>query len=271
MKENTYTYRQILIGLRNEFLEFQKELDGLGKYLFIMDHRPDGEYYFNLYKEPYKGMLKEKLPELVLDRDVKQGILQRMGFGYMNPTRALMVKDNNGNYYPLRKYWFKEDSFRVVILPSKEIEFQEKVDEILHSDFAKYMTLNDIVVASVSNMAPINSFNPRIVPGSFQFDLYTNKSKFAYLGRQNTIKFQSIRGPKEKWRPLTQEHLDNVSNIEFLRDDFPAYHQSIIEKSIDDDRPIILATDYESSMYATFEIQDEEKKLVLRKKVSKSK
>ena len=35
--KDSYTYRQILIGLRNEFLEYQKKLDMLSDYVFMFE------------------------------------------------------------------------------------------------------------------------------------------------------------------------------------------------------------------------------------------
>lgn len=262
--EDCYTYRQILIGFRNEFLEVQKKLDKLSDYVTMFDQNVD-DYYFNLYKNPSDN----DLPELVIDRSiVKQRLLEKLGLVYPTPTRTFMVKDNNGVYYPLRRYWFKESDFNMVIKSGREKEFQELAGEILNSNFAKYMTLSEsITAADSSSIATLVS--PRIVPRSFGFVLRTGKSEITYLGRNNIIEFASVRNRNEPWVPLTQKHLDFVSSIEFPKDAFSEYHKSIIESSIDDDRTIVLSEQYEPETYTRLEIEDEAKKLVLTKTQSK--
>ena len=69
--KDSYTYRQILIGLRNEFLEYQKKLDMLSDYVFMFEDQTwlssekRDEYHFDLYKKPY---IKDIMPELALNR-----------------------------------------------------------------------------------------------------------------------------------------------------------------------------------------------------------
>jgi len=264
--KDNYTYRQILIGLRNEFLEFQKKLDQLSEYVFIFEDTEENRqaYYFNLYKNPFH----EELPELTLDREIiKKSLLEKLRLIH-SATRAFMVKSSNGKYYPLKKTWFKEKQFNMVIKPGCEKEFLECAEEILNSDFAKYMQLSSTISASVdnSNLTPV-VISPKI--SSFGFDLRTSKSEFGYLGRNNMLCFRSVRKSNEKWEPLTQEHLNFVSGIEFPKDAFPEYHQSIIDRSIDDDRPIILSEDYQPEILTKFEIQDLPMQLVLTKTKSK--
>jgi len=249
---DTYTYKQILIGLRNEFLEVQKKLDQLSDYINIYA-KNSNEYYFNLYKSSYD----ETLSELVLERNIKRRFLERLGIIHAIPTRALMVKDNNGVYYPLINSWYKRDDFNIAVRRDSVKEFQEMVEEILNSDFAKYMTINGNITAIDSQS------RPRIAVRSFQLDLVTDKSLIEYFGRNNTMRFASVKHPTEKWEPLTQEHLDYVSSIEFPKNAFSKYHQKIIEKSIDDDRPILLSEYYKPELNVTLEIQDEAKRLVL--------
>ena len=58
--DDTYTYKQILIGLRNEFLKLQEQLDKLNDYVVMfpdkswITNRDREEYHFDLYPNPYK-------------------------------------------------------------------------------------------------------------------------------------------------------------------------------------------------------------------------
>lgn len=271
--KDSYTYRQILVGLRNEFLEFEKKLNQLSKYVLISEdtmgvfpERRD-DYYFNLYKNPFEN----KRPELVIERAIiRKRLLEKLGMR-TSPTRAFMVKDNNGAYYPLRKNWFEDYQFNMVIRPGYEKEFQECAEEILDSDFAKHMMrLNSSIHAVVSEPITYKK-TPTIMPNlaSYGFTLCTRNSQFKYLGRNNIIEFTSVRMRDEKWLPLTQEHLNFASGIEFSKDAFSEYHQGIIEKSIDDDRPIVLSKEYQPETFTRLEIQDSPKQLILTKAQSK--
>ena len=265
--KDSYTYRQILIGLRNEFLEFQKELDQLSEYNLTNKTAKKDEYYFNLYQ----NNLENKNPELVLDRVMlKKGLLEKLRNA---PTRAIMVKNNNDVYYPLRKNWYKKDEFNITIKPGCEKEFQECVEEILNSNVAKYMMQLNGNIPSITSMPVVSKKTPIIKPNisSFGFELCTSKSNIKYLGRNNIIEFRSVRMPNEKWEPLTQEYLDYVSELRFLKDNFSEYHRNIIDKTIEDNRPIILSEDYQPKISEMFEVQDTPKQIVLTKTKSKRK
>ena len=257
-KKDTYTYKQILLGLRKEFLEAQKRLDELNKYVFIFDENKVN-YYFNLYKSPYE----EKAPELTLDiNEQSQNKLLNMmknAYGYKRPSRAIMLRNNNGDYYPFRPYWVRKNDFNISIDPLLKVEFKELVEELLNSDFAKYMTLPTTITAIEAQSIP------RIVPRSFQLDLLTDKSQILYLGRKDILELAIRKKRNERWEPLTQELLDYILEIEFPKDAFPEYHQRIIEESIYDDMEFILCKQIKPKTHERLQVREEGKKLILEK------
>lgn len=257
-KKDTYTYKQILLGLRKEFLEAQKRLDELNKFVFIFNENKEN-YYFNLYKSPYE----EKEPELTLNLNVqsKNKLLNMIknAYGYRRPSRVFMLKNNNGDYYPFRPHWFRKNDFNISVDPRLKAEFKELVEELLKSDFAKYMTIPTTITAIETQSIP------RIVPRSFQFDLLTDKSHISYLGRRDILEFASSKKQNERWEPLTPELLDYILGIEFPKDAFPEYHQRIIERSIYDDREIILGKQIKPKTHERLQVREEGKKLILEK------
>lgn len=275
--KDSYTYRQILIGLRNEFLEYQKKLNKLRE-LSVVFGKDD--YNYNLYKPPYS----KELPELVVDKCIKEYNPKTVGalisliyhsFFYHKPTRTIMVRDNNGNYFPKRingNNEVKKNEFAIFPRYEDNAEFIELANEILGSDFANMMQL-DSKIAAVPSVPIVYKKTPTIVPtvSSFGFVLCTDKSRFEYLGRNDVLKFSSVKRPNEKWQPLTEEHLDFISKIEFPKDAFSEYHQGLIEKSVDDNRPFVLSEDYQPELFTRFEIQDSPKQLVLAKSQRKIK
>ena len=256
-QEHTYTYKQILIGLRDECLEAKAKLDKLKEHVFIFDKNQE-DYYFNLYNSPYD----KHLPELTLDRDIPQTKLRYIINGLTcnrKPTRVFMAQDNNGRYHAIRPHYYKKGDFNVIVKPLSENEFKELVEELLNSDYAQFMTLPK-QIKSVDETP-----YPRIVNKSFSFDLVAEKGQLEYEGRKDLITFSSIRQPQRKWEPLTQDYLNYLSQIEFPKELFPEYHQSLIDKKVDDDRPLILFDEYQPSLHTDFKIMEEEKKLVLVK------
>lgn len=129
----------------------------------------------------------------------------------------------------------------------------------MSSDFAKYMTLNNIITAI--NREPL----PRIMPRSFRFDLITEKSQIAYHGRHDILEFSSCGKSAKNWENLTQEYLDYILGIEFLKKDFSQYHQKIIEQNIDNDKKIVLYDEYKPEIHVKFNIKEDNKKLILTK------
>lgn len=270
--KDNYTYRQILIGLRNEFLEFQKKLDKL-KELSVVFGKDD--YYYNLYKTPYST----ELPELVVDKRIKEYAPKTVGaliyhlFFYNQPTRTTMLRDNNGNYFPQRingNDKIKKNQFAIFPRYENNEEFIKLANEILDSDFANMMQLNSNLSSVVSEPI-IFKKTPKIVPtiSNFGFALCTGNSRFEYFGRKDILEFSSVKMLNGELNPLTQEHLDLVSCIEFPKDAFSSYHQNIIDRSLDDDRPIVLTEEYIPKTFTRFELQDSPKQLVLTKMSSK--
>ena len=107
----TYTYKQILLGLREEYVKANKILDELSNHIYSTSKLMD--YNFILYKTPYTD---DNNPELLLGKTIKDDkilfellykILFRTKTTYMRTT--MMLSDNNGNYYP------KSKKFNIVI------------------------------------------------------------------------------------------------------------------------------------------------------------
>lgn len=253
--KDTYTYKQILLGLRNECLEAQRKLDELRDYVFVFDKNKDS-YYFNLYDSPYD----KKLPELTLDRSIPKNTLLKIIeslTSHRKPVRVFMAQDNNREYHAIRPQWFSKGDFTIAVDPLRRKEFAELAEELLNSDYAKQMTLKEQIKAIDAESIP------RLVPRSYEFDLRAKKGQLEYAGREDILTFASIREPKGRWEPLTQDYLDYLTSIEFPKDAFPQYHQTAIDKVLDDDRPIVLAEEYKPQIRADFKITGDAKKLVL--------
>lgn len=257
--KDTYTYKQILLGLRPEFLETKQQLDKLREYI-IIDEKCRKDYYFDLFNR-----LQDSKPELgihINDNQLRHLKLLRLlirQFGYPSAIRTVMVKDNNGNYYPLLKPSFKKNQFNVRIDYHYKKEFEELASVILNSDFAKMINFDD----AVYSMDGISI--PRLTLSFYNLVLRTENSQISYLGRDDIIEIASCRKPDEEWKPLTQEHIEYALGIEFPKEKFSEYHQNVIEKNIINDQDIVLADDFQPTLHTKLQINEDGKRLVLSK------
>ena len=169
------------------------------------------------------------------------------------------------------------------INPIKELSIQEKAI-IVEQVTEKLMTLN------VNGL-----FYHAILEKLFESQMYRAKmraslGKVNYFYKNKTIYFnvdvninhidenimrecihciQDTRRPNEKWKPLTQDDLDYALSIEFPKESFSEYHQSIIEMHDYQDREVVLEDSYKPSTYSKLQINKDGKKLVLTKVRSK--
>ena len=253
-----YTYKQILLGLRKEFLEINEKLDKLRECVYFTKDKKSN-YYFNLISD------SKNKTEMVVDRDnVRESIFRKYGYNRV-PTRAFVRMNEEELYCLLRKKSFKKKDFNMNVIEGKEQDFQELIKEIINSDFAINMFLTDIIKSKgyLEEELKYAILQPNIC--NFIFTLRTDKSEFEYEGRKDIIEFSSVSKMNEKFKPLTQEHVDVIANLEFPKESFSTYHQNVIEKNLDD-RPLVLSQDYIPSIGAKFEITEEPKKLVLTNK-----
>lgn len=244
----TYTYKQILLGLRIEYVKAQKILDELSNYTYNRSKLMD--YHFRLWNDSHK----DNNPELLLGKKTKDdkqlfNLLYTI-FGKNILRCTTMLSDNNGFYYP------KDKGYNIVI--KDEQKFKEEVEKLLSSDFAKYMSSNSLINAINSEAIP------RILLRYFKIDLRSEKSVVVYHGREDVLEIAS-RG-KNHFEPLTQEYLNYMLELEFFKKDFSEYHQKIIEQNIDNDKKIILYDGYKPEMLSKFNIKEDSKKLILTKK-----
>lgn len=257
MSKDTYTYKQILLALRKEYIEYKRKLDMLMGYAAIYDLKDN--YQFNLFKSVYESTN----PELTLDKIIKEGnpktllALWNNIFGDRTPTRTIMLKDNNGNYYPNRKYNHRKNDFYVLPHPEYRREFTELADEIVSSDFAKNMCFDHTISAVNPDTIP----GAKILPRSFEIHLKTLNSEVRYQGREDKLRIAGSRKPNEDWTKFTQDDLDYISQIEFPRDEFSEYHQNLIDEC--DDKEILLPVGYTPQVLSKFNIMEDENKVIL--------
>lgn len=244
MSKDTYTYKEILLGLREEFIDTESKLRELKEYS-LANGKYVSRYHYHLSQTD-----RDHLPELRVHVTRKQTelmrklrrLLSRYTY-YDDPTSALMVKSNNGVYYPLAG-----EPFKLGVNPKYQEEFEILATELLESRFANEMNFGEIASTSRDHHETMSTrwYEPR---------LRLNREKSAalvdYIGRTDRLKYSASPS-----MPLTQELLDEIMQTEFPKDEFSEYHQQLIENNPNANRQILLQESYEATSFGEFQVID---------------
>lgn len=253
MAKDTYTYKNILLGLRKEFLSANEILDEL-KIYSISNKQYVKDYYYYLMK-----YITNEIPELMVSAKINHSDfinfinnLRRKISGYEDIESSMMVRNNRGIYYPL-----SHDRIKLGVDPLQTDLFKAKAEEILSSDFARYMNFNSITTLNGINMSDIFI---RFYKLYLRVALDSTLSQMVYLGRFDKLEFNGYNK-----NILTEEHLKCLLSQEFPKEHFSSYHQEIIDTHLSDEVEILLPDDYTPSSIDTFEIEDNKDELILRR------
>ena len=246
MTTNTYTLKEILFGLRDEYLNITskiKELENLlqlenssyekASIMLIKIHNKEvTKLYCYLYER------KNKLEKII------DPILKKLGI-YLGDNVFAIEEQNN--QYTIQKH--------SEIISNKK-EFNEKVIKILNEDFSKNSA--NIYDGTVYDY----DYKPflSVIPG----DIYastSNEIQLEYIpSRDEFIHIHSFKGK------LTKERIENIFNWNFSKNKFPEYYQQIIETSDKINKKLEIIDDHNYSKDISFEIIEEPQKLILKKK-----
>lgn len=244
MSKDTYTYKEILLGLRNEFIDIESELRELKQYTLA------NKQYVSDFNYHLSQLDKDHLPELRVHVERRQSelmkrlrnLLGRFTY-YNNQTSALMVKSNNGIYYPLAG-----KPFKLGVNPEYKEEFESLARKLLDSDFAAQMNFKEVTAVDSNDRAAVSTrwYEPHL-----RLNSRGGVAQIDYIGRTDRIKYSASSN-----MPLTQELLDEMLSLEFPKDAFSEYHQELIEQNPDSSRPILLPSNHEPTTLKEFRIVD---------------
>lgn len=79
------------------------------------------------------------------------------------------------------------------------------------------------------------------------------------------IQLGSIWKQGEEPKPITNEALQRVMNIEIPKTVFSPYHRDIIKSKLSPEKEIIFSEDYVPTTYSNFSIEERKNALVLHK------
>lgn len=246
MNKDSYKFKDILFGLRSEYLMLEQQLSELKKYILMEKYNIE-DVYFHLmsgYEDESVRMLcaiydrKNKIEEILEKIKIQLGILPDEKVSYVN---------NVDGMYNIEKCPKIVDSFR------KE-EFSNSVFNILNSEIGR--NIKFIHSGIGYDDKPFLSVHPGYISlylnGYVSLEFNPHKGDFIHM--------YGYKGM------VTREKIDTILNVDFPKKKFPEYYQNIIENSSSIGKEYDVVGDIEYCKKVDFEIIDESKKLVLRKK-----
>lgn len=268
MENNVYTYKQLLIGLRNEYLNVKNELDELNQYI-VNNSNSEYEHRFRLgIPSEY---CKETKAKLMIDVNRRKKelfyrlkyIMQAFGIVKRKQTSTEMVKNECGIYLPKKIINGKLDKrFDISILPGKEKAFTEKADILRDSEFSNFMYFSEDELNNI--IRNNNGHIWRTMPDYSQS--FSNETlSLTYMGIDDIIELSSVCKHGEKFKPITNEVLQMAMKTEMPKSAFSDYHQKIIDSSLSPEKEIIFSENYVPTTHSKFIIEEREKSLVLHK------
>ncbi len=268
VEKNTYAYKQLLLGMRREYLIIKKELDELNKYI---ENLPNNKYEYRFRLGLPLEFSEEETCQLMLDVKTKKTeffhrlryVLQNMNVINKKQTSTEMEKNEHGIYIPKKIINGKIDKrFAISILPGSEKEFSERVDRLKSSEFSKHMyyTKDELKNFMRSNNGQIWQTLP-----DYSQSFSNSELNLTYKGIDDLIQLGSIWKQGEEPKPITNEALQRVMNIEIPKTVFSPYHRDIIESKLSPEKEIIFSEDYVPTTYSNFSIEERKNALVLHK------
>lgn len=229
-----YTLREILLGLHDEYINSQQQLQQL-KQFCEMDEKKAIDFNFRVFRP------ENMKPLLLCDFDPKENKLQKIiaeinkktgQYSYPNQT-ANLVRDNNRYYFLCKTLEFP---VRIKSDYGMDSEFVSLADSILDSEFSngidsKYITKNlSLLNAALTIDSTAIEFYVKdnlgdVPPSVLLYDAVTDSVDFYALGV----------------RP-TKEQFETVMNVKIPSEELNDYHIKTIEdnRNKDQEKPYSL-------------------------------
>ncbi len=240
--DKTYTFSQIILGLRKEYVEVEKQLIELKKHVNVSSEVED--FYFYIAGNPCTMFLYLHKKKNILEK------LEMLLGLYMHGTTNYNITDGiNKNYYCDKK--------EICFITGQD-ELNKKIEAIVNTDFFKKIVANNYIsIPCIENK--INSL--QITPGHIGLINGIN-GVYPHLDYYSHGDILVMRNEE---KIITPDDILKLLNLSLDGNYLNEYHHRVLdnyeEKEIDID-------DNFSSNEAKLEIIEEPKKLILRPKKS---
>jgi len=236
---NTYTLKQILFALRKEYIEVEKQLKELEKYVTITGKIDDVSFHIHDFNVPKTIDMYLRKRQTLLDR-----IRETIGLTgiYTRGVAFWMLPEE----LDAACYW----KGKQVCSITDSDGFAKSINDIIESDFVKNIFLN---IPRDDDKLSLNI----TARGTSLFEKGTNFCPISYNSTGNNINI------KRQQSVMTPSYIHDLFNIEFGCENFNDYYKRIIDNY--EEKEIDIVDTFDSN-YSQLEIIEQPKKLVLKPK-----
>lgn len=238
-----YTYKEILIGLREEYLKNQAILNKLKTLVNVYPKEKINDYKFHL------GINNDKT-ELMFYIETKKKFLENI-MDFINEENANhlfktpVFWNNNG------KYSIGINEFYASIKDSNNLEFDTLVKKLINSNFSNNIYLDHAIESINGHVNFLNITPSGINVISPEYELF-------YLSLEDRLVLVNDT------KSLDYNILTKAMNSSYPSDKFNDYHREIIENTPNLDKDLIIDDNIELTSHEY--IISNGKKLILTKK-----
>lgn len=240
----SYSYKDILFGLYNEYVLLQEQLNSLKKYV-LLEENDLSKVNFCISNQLIDDSVR-MVCYLYNKKTMLERLLESLNIGGYSNFKASYIDEVDGIYKILQ--------YPEIISRDKQQEFSQSVWYILNTDFGKNIKLIHNGVGYDNK--PFLSVN--------SYGVFTCLCDVGYLDF-NSLKDLYLRAYSSNGR-LSKDKIEYMLNMEFSKKRFPEYYRYLIEGNEMFGKDIEIYGDFGYSKKGKFEIVSESKKLVLVKK-----
>ncbi len=253
-EKKDYTFGEIILGLRDEYLLYQQKLREL-KQFCEMDSRKATDFHFRISKFDKNNpiLLCDYLPKQNSLEKIVTDLSKKMGYYIYGRNTVHLVTDNNQYYFlsGMKKY-------PIHIKYDMDIKFNDSAKKILMSEF-----VNNILSQYIEdNCSDLNAVLT-IKPAGIELFIRDNqshlpKSVIFYNSQDDNLEFKSFS------KQLQKTHLEMALSVSIPYQKLNNYHIQKIHSNPNTSKPIILE---EFNLYSElkFNFEPNETQCILRK------
>ena len=248
----SYTYKQILLSLREEYLKNQKRLNALKKYIQLDQSKKYDEYDFYAFCDG-----QDKYIELALRE--RQSVIVKI----IETLSNKIIGDGDKITTNIAHEYNGEK--RYLTLPNSKIfsvndlnSLMADADRILGTEFVQKVT-SRIILDDKDYKLKISPSNIAVETGEGTIEYVP--ARFLYTPSSDQLSIMAYDDP------LYLEHINNVFNTKISADLLSDYHRSIIDASTSKDKDISIQGVSMSKIPQLFDIVEQEDNSVLLKRV----
>ncbi|MEE3342915.1 MAG: hypothetical protein VZS44_02375 [Bacilli bacterium] len=238
--EKAYTFKQIIFGLRKEYLEIEKQLNDLKKYVNVSYNKID-YYIFQIIGNPSR---------LYLSLNRKQNLLDKIEIllgSYIHDLTMFNITSGAENSYYIGK--------KEICTINNLDELNKKIKEIEETEFFKNITANIYGTIPCNE----NKFNGLLINQN-EISLLNQNLDYPHL---DYYPREDILIMEKKEKAIIPDDIFEILNLSIKRSNLNKYHHKILDNY--KEKEIEIEDNFKSNK-AKLEIREEPKKLILKQK-----